>query len=244
MMNSAPVTPREHRIIVTVDAQSNLPSTVAMAVALAQALQSTLHGLFVEDSDLLSVAGLPFSQEVTLQSGNSRALDDKQVQRSLRRSAAQFHQLLQRQADQSALICSYSRVRGRKQNLDLDESAPADLLVIGQPQRAQKAGVQTQRILLLLNPNTQLPGALEALLASRQQQRVELLLLAEPGAALQELLSRYPNVAPSTLSAQQLPAALLSPHWHSDAVIVDRQLDPLLVSEVLNLATCPVIVVS
>ena len=76
-------TGKQRRVIVTVDAQSHLPPTIELAVALAASRQIALHGVFVEDVDLMRVAQLPFTQEVPLFSGQPRSLDNRQLQRSL-----------------------------------------------------------------------------------------------------------------------------------------------------------------
>ena len=236
------------RVIVTVDAQSHLPPTIELAVALAASRQSALHGVFVEDVDLLSVAQLPFTQEVPLLGGQPRVLDNQQLQRSLDKLASQFQQLLERRAEHFSLVCSYSIVRGRKHALELGESAHADIFIVGQPGRDQLRSVRPLRILLLANRNTQLLPALEVILANNQDRPIELLLLADddedsrPLAA--ELLAKHPDMAQSILPGNQLQQALLSRALRTDYVIADRQLGAEQLGRVLRLATCPVIVVS
>jgi hypothetical protein len=250
-MNDTSLTLAKHRIIVTVDAQSHLPSAIELAVAMAVARNNSLHGLFVEDMDLISVARLPFTQEVTLQAGIPRALDDQQLRRSMASVASRFQQLLMQQAERSALACSYGTVRGRKQSLQLGDAEHSDLFIVGQPQRERVPALHSLRFLLLANRNTQMPAVLEPLIVGNQDQPIELLLLSDPGhktahpvPAIDELLRKYPNVIPIHLGRDQLPQILLSPQLRTDAVIIDRQADAELVGQVLRLATCPVIVVS
>ena len=45
---------------------------MVMAARLARALESRLEGLFIEDQDLMSLAGLPFTRELSLTSGLCR----------------------------------------------------------------------------------------------------------------------------------------------------------------------------
>jgi nucleotide-binding universal stress UspA family protein len=238
----------QRRIIVTVDAQSHLPPTIELAVALAASRQSALHGLFVEDVDLMCVAQLPFTQEVPLFSGQPRSLDNRQLQRSLDKLAIQFQQLLMRRAEHYSLPCSYSTVRGRKHALELGESAQAEFFIVGQPGRDQQRSVHPLRILLLANRTTQLLPALEVILDSNPDRRVELLLLSnddeDSPALTEELLARHPDIVQTTLTDDQLQPALLSRELRADYVIVDRRLGPGLLGRVLRLATCPVIVVS
>ena len=238
----------QRRVIVTVDAQSHLPPTIELAVALAASRQSALHGLFVEDVDLMCVAQLPFTQEVPLLSGQPRSLDNRQLQRSLDKLAIQFQQLLMRRAEHFSLACSYSTVRGRKHALELGDSAHADFFIVGQPGRDQQRMAQPLRILLLGNRTTCLLPALEVILDSNPDRRVELLLLSDNGeggpAQTGELLARRPDIVQTTLAGDKLQQALLSRGLRTDYVIADRQLGPRLLGRVLRLATCPVIVVS
>jgi hypothetical protein len=239
---------KQRRVIVTVDAQSHLPPTIELAVALAASRQIALHGLFVEDVDLMSVAQLPFTQEVPLFSGQPRSLDNRQLQRSLDKLAIEFQQLLMRQAEYHSLACSYSTVRGRKHALELGESAHAEFFIVGQPGRDLQRSVRPLRILLLASRTTQLLPALEVILDRNPNRRVELLLLSNDGedspALTGDLLVRHPGIVQTTLAADQLQQALLSRELRTDYVIADRQLGPGLLGRVLRLATCPVIVVS
>ena len=52
----------EQRIVVTIDTASRAEPAIAVAAAFAKAYQSALHGLFIEDTDLLAVAELPFTR--------------------------------------------------------------------------------------------------------------------------------------------------------------------------------------
>jgi hypothetical protein len=239
---------QQHRVIVTVDAQSHLPPTIELAVALAASRQSALHGLFVEDVDLMCVAQLPFTQEVPLFSGRPRALDNRQLQRSLDKLALEFQQLLMRRAEHFSLACSYSTVRGRKHALELGDSAHAEFFIVGQPGRDQQRAAQPLRILLLGNRTIQLLPALEVILNSNPDRRIELLRLTDGDedspTLTEELLARHPGIVQTKLPGDQLQAALLSRELRTNYVIADRQLGPGLLGRVLRLATCPVIVVT
>jgi hypothetical protein len=239
---------KQRRVIVTVDAQSYLPPTIELAVALAASKQIALHGLFVEDVDLMCVAELPFTQEVPLFSGQPRSLDNRQLQRSLDKLAIEFQQLLMRQAEHHSLACSYSTVRGRKHALELGESARAEFFIVGQPGRGPQRSARPLRILLLANRTTQLLPALEVILDRNPDRRVELLLLSNDGeyspALTGDLLVRHPGIVQTTLNDDQLQQTLLSRELRTDYVIADRQLGPGRLGQVLRLATCPVIVVS
>jgi hypothetical protein len=243
----AKTTNKQRRVIVTVDAQSHLPPTIELAVALAASRQIALHGLFVEDVDLMCVAQLPFTQEVPLLSGRPRSLDDRQLQRSLDKLAIQFQQLLMRRAEHFSLACSYSTVRGRMHSLELGESGHAEFYIVGQPGRDPQPSVHPLRILLLANRSTQLLPALEVILNSNPDRRIDLLLLSDDDEDRPDLTgvlrAMQPDIVQTTLSGDRLEAILLSRELPTDYVIADRQLGPGLLGRVLRLATCPVIVV-
>ncbi|MDX1735780.1 MAG: hypothetical protein R3228_15505, partial [Halioglobus sp.] len=175
--NTRPVV---QRVIVTMDVDSHLPSTLDLATALAQAKRSTLHGLFIEDEDLLGVAELPFSQEVTLLSGQSRELDNRKLARSLVQVAADYRRALQHHADRQSLEWSFSRVRGRKRALELGEEAGADIVIIAQPvSRRQSARQPRNRFLLALDHSPLALPALEIMLSRCGDNPVELLVFHE-----------------------------------------------------------------
>jgi len=57
------------RIVVALDAASELRTTIETAARLAARWRVPLHGLFVEDEELICLAGLPFASQVTLAAG-------------------------------------------------------------------------------------------------------------------------------------------------------------------------------
>lgn len=240
---------RHRRVIVTVDAQSHLPQTIELAVAIAAATQSALHGLFVEDVDLLSVTKLPFTQEVPLLGGRPRTLDNRQVQRALDKMASQFRQSLESQARLSTLSCSHSVVRGRKQSLELGDAQEAEFIILGQPLRGSTMSAHMQRILLVADHSSLLIPALEAILDKSRALRTELVVLADPDQAGEEFLAslsilaaRYPAVVQVILPLDQLQRILLTRTPSIDCVLASRQLDSELLGQILRLAACPVIV--
>ncbi len=72
------------------------PSPVAIEAAMrvAQAFQSELESLFVEDVAMLDIAGLPFVREISLCGRHSRALSPEIVERQMRAAASAMAQRL------------------------------------------------------------------------------------------------------------------------------------------------------
>jgi hypothetical protein len=240
---------RANTVVVTVDAETTLSSTLELASALAVASQSELHGLFIEDLDLLRVASLPFAREVMLAGGQPRILDNQQLLCSLNARSRHFRQSLERYAQQSALVWTYSTVRGRRRSMELAESAGAEFLIIGQPGDRQSQILNAKRILLINDKNPRLQQALDVVLANIPGQSIEL-LLASPmkvsaWKSLQQLTSKleaHPNSSLSQINPGTLVSTLTLKAQPVDFVIASRQ-EPELLQQIMQCATCPVIVV-
>jgi hypothetical protein len=77
------VTGEIERIVVSLDAVSEISAAIEAAARLAVRWNAALHGVFVEDEDLLRLAGLPFARQVSLGAG-AEALTAAQAARQLR----------------------------------------------------------------------------------------------------------------------------------------------------------------
>ncbi|MFT5693714.1 MAG: hypothetical protein ACI92E_003057, partial [Oceanicoccus sp.] len=82
-------------ILLTVDSHSSVLSTVDLAVDMAVALQSNLHGLFIEDEELVKMAKLPQTREISFPSGQERLTTSSSMQRSLRATGENFRLYLE-----------------------------------------------------------------------------------------------------------------------------------------------------
>lgn len=76
----------EARGRVVLQFRSGRPSPIALeaAVRVAQAFQSGIEGLFVEDSQLIDLAGFSFAREISLTGRQSRAICSADMERELR----------------------------------------------------------------------------------------------------------------------------------------------------------------
>jgi hypothetical protein len=76
----------EQRGRVVLHLKSGQPNAVALAAAfrIAQAFRSELESLFVEDRELLELAGFPFAREISLSGRRSRSLSRDEMARELR----------------------------------------------------------------------------------------------------------------------------------------------------------------
>ena len=152
-----------NRVVVTANLECYLPPAIELAIAIARSNNSGLHGLFIEDLDLLQIAGLPFSSEVSLASGQARVLDSQQVTLGFNARSRHFRRSLLQQAEKSSLPWSYSKARGGKLSKALEESINAEFLVIGQSRGALNATgtMRPKRILLIGSDSQRLFQALD-----------------------------------------------------------------------------------
>ncbi len=125
------------QILLALDAASHDLASVESAVALAARLQIELLGLFVEDADLLRIAGLPFAQEVALSTALDRALGGGELERSLRALAGEAQRSLAEAAGRAQVKWSFRTVRGRRLQSALNEAGATDLLLLGRSRRGR-----------------------------------------------------------------------------------------------------------
>ncbi|MCA9524394.1 MAG: universal stress protein [Myxococcales bacterium] len=122
------------RIVVALDASRHSSDALRAAIDLARQTNAEIVGLFIEDENLLRLAGLPFAREV-MSSAVQRKFDAASVERSLRASAAHLARELQRAAEPHHLRWRFVVARGNVDEQLLEAEKDADLLVIGQAGR-------------------------------------------------------------------------------------------------------------
>lgn len=118
------------RIVVGLDPSSPRLAALETAAALASRMQAELLGLFIEDSDLLQLAGLPFAREVGFASAMQRALDVAGLERTLRALAADSERALAAAAARIDVPWSFRVARGSLVASLLAAAAEGDLLLV------------------------------------------------------------------------------------------------------------------
>lgn len=99
------------RVVVTLDATSESRTAIDTAVRLAARTGAPLHGLFVEDRDLLCLAGLPFACQVTIGRGAER-LSSESLALQFRAEAERARRELIGAARRHRIECTFEIVRG------------------------------------------------------------------------------------------------------------------------------------
>jgi nucleotide-binding universal stress UspA family protein len=142
-MNDHELEPTIRRILVALDASPHSLAALEAASELAGALKAELVGIYVEDVNLLHLAGLPFAREVEYPSGVARTLDSPIMERELRIQAEQARQMLAGIAARRQIQWSFRVVRGQVAVELLAAAQDADLLALG-----RASGASTRRVRL------------------------------------------------------------------------------------------------
>jgi nucleotide-binding universal stress UspA family protein len=101
------------RILLTLDTAAHSLAAVEAATALAAHLDAELYALFVEDINLLHLAGLPFAREMHLTSATTRRLQNPDMERALRTEATRAQVTLATVAKRLNVRWSFQVTRGQ-----------------------------------------------------------------------------------------------------------------------------------
>jgi nucleotide-binding universal stress UspA family protein len=209
------------RILVALDTSAHSLAALEAATELAALLQAELVGLFVEDTDLLTLASLPFARELLYAGQAEKQMDGRAMERALRAEAEQIRRALQASAGRRQVQWSFRVVRGRVVHEVLTAAEEVDLVVMGQAGRrpgsstrvgdtARAIASRATRTVAFLRPGSRLekpvvvvydasPNAVAALttgaqLAERDHRNLVVLLPAqtpEEAARLREQADRW-----------------------------------------------------
>ena len=133
------------RILVAIDTSPHGSAALEAAARLATELRAELQGLFIEDINLLRLAGLPFAREIDYSSGTSRPLDSEEMERALRTRAEGVRQAIAETAQRTRLRWSFRISRGNLAQTMLTESLDSELLVIGREESSPTSSRPTAR---------------------------------------------------------------------------------------------------
>jgi nucleotide-binding universal stress UspA family protein len=123
------------RILVALDASHHSLAALEAAAELAASLEAELQGLFVEDVNLLRVAGSPVAREVRYPSATAVRLDPARMERALRAQATQARRAIAVCCRQRRVKWSFRVVRGEVAPEVLAAATGADLLSLGKASR-------------------------------------------------------------------------------------------------------------
>ncbi|MGD9788492.1 MAG: hypothetical protein AB7U30_11140 [Sulfuricellaceae bacterium] len=169
------------RILVALDGAEAALEALSTASFLASRLQAELHGLYVEDIDLLRLAGLPFARTVGHASARPQPFDFASLERAFRQQAERMRTLMEEMADRERLAWSFQVARGRLMDAMMGQSGSADLLVFCRPLALRRES--TGPVLVLLHREADVTAVLP--LAQALAEEGNLLVAAVDGALLE-----------------------------------------------------------
>jgi len=124
-----PVTIR--RIVVAVDASPHSRAAMEAAVRMAARFDAELLGLFVEDINVLRIAGLPYAQEFGVYSAQRRHINTVDVERQLRVRSRQVQDSFRLLAGRASIRGTFRVTRGSVGAEIQSAAADADVLIVG-----------------------------------------------------------------------------------------------------------------
>ncbi|MFI5181527.1 MAG: universal stress protein [Thermoanaerobaculia bacterium] len=122
---------RTRRILVAMDGSPGSRAALEAAARLGLTAGAELSGLFIEDVELIRLAGLPFAREAGVSSGMFRRLEAVDVERQFHVAAEAARELLREAFWSMALPSTFRVVRGRVVPEILAASRDADVVAVG-----------------------------------------------------------------------------------------------------------------
>lgn len=96
------------RILIALDVHSANEAELSTLISIARRLNASLAGLYIEDSQLMSVAGLPFSTEINYLSAEEKLLEPEELLRINKIASARARQLLEQLTSREKLSWTFT----------------------------------------------------------------------------------------------------------------------------------------
>lgn len=162
-MSATDLPTRIRRILVGLDASAASLAALEAATTLAARMNAELLGLFVEDVNLLRLAGLPFASEVGMLSARTFPLETQGMEQRLRAQAERAQRALARVAGRRQVRWTFRVARGQIVAELLTAAEEADLIALGtanvQAIRRARLGSTVQAVMnRAVHPLLILPG--------------------------------------------------------------------------------------
>jgi nucleotide-binding universal stress UspA family protein len=125
------------RILVALDASRQSRCTLEIAASLAARRKAELLALFIEDVNLIHLAGLPFAREIDRISASERQFDAPVMSRGLRTQLHLIRQLLAQVTQDTTLNTSLKILRGHYVAEAISAATEMDILFLGRSRDAE-----------------------------------------------------------------------------------------------------------
>jgi nucleotide-binding universal stress UspA family protein len=242
--DSAPI----RRILLALEAGNGDQASMEAASRLAAQLDAELHGLFVEDINLIRLAELPFAREIGFTSATTRQLQAADIERSLRSQALRAQQSLATCAARLQVRWTFQVARGEVSATVTKAALQADLVVVAHGLRQIQSGYLPSLLegafesivcpLLVLPPSSAVTPPVAVLFDGSPQSVRALQLAAQLGARDNHEFRLY-VVASGPKQSAQLEAQAMAEMKDSGVQIQVRQLamtGPSELASILNRA--------
>ena len=246
---SAPAGPR--RIAVALDATVHGQRLLDLAAAVAVLLEAELEGVFVEDTQLIHSAGLPFLRELRRTTLDESVLDATRLQRELRAAARRVRETLEQFARSRGLACSFRVWRGDLGAEILAANVDAELFALGRigrfaplckrSRRAQVLSRGDLTIGVLFNGSEPAARALATAAELAYDNRAAVCVIMQPpgGEEPLALRERVAEVLSGIESSIHEPAWESAESWDLARVIPGLGIDLLIVDSTNPLLAAP-----
>lgn len=192
------------RILVALDASPHSLAALRAAAGLAARLNAELIGIFVEDINLLRLAELPFSREMSRFSTAPRQLDRQEVERQLRVQARQARQALEGVSALGRIRWSFRVAQGVVPVELLLAAEDSDLIVLGKTGWSRRRGLGSTARLVVIQ-------------AARPA------LVLQVGARIKTPLAVVFDGSELSVRALRIAASLLQSEEHSLVVLISAE---------------------
>ncbi|MFZ1991354.1 MAG: universal stress protein [Alphaproteobacteria bacterium] len=126
------------RIVVALDESPASYQALRSAVRLAAEMSAEILALFIEETDLFSVAAMPYSSIVSFEAGDIAPLDENVLRRSLRLQARRLREDVARIASDYRVSWQFEVARGRVCEEILKYAESSEMLAIGASSRLRQ----------------------------------------------------------------------------------------------------------
>ena len=178
--------PKYRRIVVQIDASSSYRTVFHEAVDIAASLGAELHGVFVEDRNLLNVGGLDFVREFSRFMPTAQNLNSMRIEQQLKAMARSARSHLEQEAKGRNIAAGFHTVREEFGSESAAVVSDVDLIIIECTSRSLLSST------LFLHPRDnaeRIAGRPILLLKGERTLRAPFVILCDNQVAIQECLN-------------------------------------------------------
>ena len=134
------------RIVVAIDSSSDASAALEEAAGLAARLHAELEGVYVEDINLVRLAGLPVGREIHFLTGKGRDFNADALETETRGQEFAARRAVEAAAARARVTCAFRTARGQVDAEVISAARHGDLLILGIGERSPWGGVRLGRV--------------------------------------------------------------------------------------------------